>query len=98
MGDIVMVSMSDDKSKGYRFGSHLWCIAAANHIRALLQLCYWIATGSGLPQIFYMDCMEASSELWVEIQETKWLTLAKWGCVGLNRLNEHFVETTLLCL
>ena len=44
-----MVSMSDDKSKGYRFGSHLWCIAAANHIRALLQLCY-----TGLPQV--VDC------------------------------------------
>ena len=66
-----MVSMSDDKSKENRFGSHTWCTAAVNQIRALLQMCYWIATGSGLPQIFYMDHMEASSELWVEIQETK---------------------------
>ena len=27
-----MVSMSDGKSKGCKFGSHTWCTAAANQV------------------------------------------------------------------
>ena len=39
-----MVSMSDDKSKGCRIGSHAWCTAAAN------QIGHYYRCAGGLPQ------------------------------------------------
>ena len=65
-----MDGMVADKYKGCRFGSKTWCVAAANEIyRALLEPCWWIASGKVL--IFYMDCMEAPSDFQVEIVETQ---------------------------
>ena len=50
--------------------------------RALLELCWWIAAGKVL--IFYMDRMEAPSDLRVEIGETQRLILGERGCLFDN--------------